>query len=114
MGEELSLVERVLRSINEPSKPQGSKGQQKTPEPERVPMMDESPFHIGDQVAFRIPINVKGPQAYDWQHGIGVVELVDSGNHLALIIPQDSTPQWVWVNLCFIEPLESPPQRKEP
>ncbi len=54
MGEELSLVERVLRSINEPSKPQGSPGQRRTPTLESEPVRKD--LHPGVWVEFFSPL----------------------------------------------------------
>ena len=76
----------------------------------KIHRVDDSPFYISQRVRYRVPVHIKSPTNYEWQHYIGTVELIDSHNEMAAIIPDDENRPWRWVSLTYIKPLE----RKEP
>ncbi len=59
-------------------------------------------FRVGDKVTYRVPVNITGPQSYSWKEHVGLVEMIDHDHHLALIIPEDETIPWRWVDLVFV------------
>ena len=68
----------------------------------KVRQADDSPFHIGQRVTYRIPVHITGLQSYTWEEHVGLVEMIDQKHHLVLIIPEDETIPWRWVNLSLI------------
>jgi hypothetical protein len=88
-GQTIDLPDKVARRLMELA-------------PGKVRMVNDSPVHIGQRVHYCIPTNIKGPQRYTWDRHVGLVEMIDSAQHLALIIPEDETIPWRWVNLVFV------------
>jgi len=88
-GEVIALPDKVARRLMELA-------------PGKVRRGTDSPVHIGQRVHYCIPTNIKGPKSYTWEEHVGLVEIMDTENHLALIIPEDETIPWRWVNLSFI------------
>jgi len=70
--------------------------------PGKVRRGTDSPVHIGQRVHYCIPTNIKGPKSYTWEEHMGVIEMIDEEHHLTLIIPEDETIPWRWVNLVFV------------
>ena len=63
-------------------------------------------IRLGDKVHYRHPVNITGPQNYDWEEAIGTVEIVDFGHYLALISPMDDPMAWIWINLGLLKVVE--------
>ena len=70
--------------------------------PGKVRVGNDSPVHIGQRVHYCIPTNITSPQMYTWDRHVGLGEMIDYEQHLALIIPEDETIPWRWVNLVFV------------
>jgi len=93
-GEVIALPDKVARRLMELA-------------PGKVRMGNDSPVHIGQRVQYCIPTNIKSSQRYTWDRHVGLVEIIDTENHLALIIPEDEAIPWRWVNLVFVNGVEA-------
>ncbi len=65
---------------------------------------EEAPLHVGQTVRCRVPVDINGPRDYQLAEYIGLLEMIDYANHLALVAPDDVTIAWQWVSLTYVEP----------
>ncbi len=70
--------------------------------PGKVRLVNHTALHIGQRVRYRVPVHITGPKRHTWEEHVGLVEMIDQDQHLALIIPEDETIPWRWMNLSLI------------